>query len=129
MKAVKGVFYVTQSQHFWAETMLLPVWLAMPISILLLRWLKPETMTWSRWIKETGGAIGVLAGLVSVALLAFGDQIMALIFTGSIVPPPEPNPSRSTTFDTWFAVIVVGITVFNIFNWWRNRRHSDEVGS
>ena len=117
MKAVKGVFYVTRSQHFWGAEMLLPAWVLLAASTIFLRLSKFEQMSWSNRDIVVGGLIGWVCSFLMAALFAFGDQVMAIVYSGSLALPPEPNLLRSTGVDALFAVFVIGILLINTATW------------
>jgi hypothetical protein len=100
-KAAKGVFYVTSTQHWWIDTMVLPIWLCGAIGFGLVF----LTIDRAKLQQQQAGLLQALrtgdwsarliacAGLVwfatMMALQFFGDQVMALIFTGSLTVPPS----------------------------------------
>ena len=96
VKAIKGVFYATAEQSWWAQTALPYVWIAGACGMALV-WLtrddakslpanEDETpFAGSRFVKIAGGIFSVLSFL----LLFFGDYVMAFLFTGSLTLPAE----------------------------------------
>ena len=84
-KAVKGVFYITQSQAFWAQKIILPIWLAMMAAGLLSRLLATKNDA-----DDRGGPVWTVLGVVYLigmfASLGFGDVLLAPLFE-SLSPP------------------------------------------
>ena len=113
MKAVKGVFYVTEAQYFWGEEMLLPTWLLLAILVVVGRIGRFDKISWSDRDLVAWRIVGWICSIITVALFAFGDQVMAIVYNGSLNLPPEPNPSRPTYVDALFAAFAIGIFLIN----------------
>jgi hypothetical protein len=128
MKAVKGVFYVTEQQHRWLETALLPVWFIGAACMVVLKVLKPEKMIWRPWVSNLARAVGVIAWLSFLALFAFGDQVMALIFTGSLSLPAGPGRDLFSPLNL-LPVVGAGIVLVVVASkWWmKSKRGSTQV--
>jgi hypothetical protein len=84
-KAVKGVFYITADQAFWARTTLLPIWLALMVAGLLARLVKVK----GEPTDDGAPAWKALSFVVIVGLFAvlfFGDYLLAPVFE-TLSPP------------------------------------------
>ena len=100
-KAAKGVFYVTQHQHFWIDTMLLPIWLVGAFAMFLL-WRTDSNSKTNEvsagppsFYKKLGILLTKIFGLIwfcgMMLLFWAGDYVMAFIFTGKLIVPPVSN--------------------------------------
>ncbi|KRA66416.1 hypothetical protein ASD79_03875 [Caulobacter sp. Root655] len=84
-KAVRGVFYITPDQAFWAQQTLLPIWLTLMAAILLSRLVEVKDEP-----TDDGAPIWKALGLVVTiglfAILFLGDYLLAPVF--EILSPP-----------------------------------------
>ncbi len=92
-KAVKGVFYITREQAVWTQYSMLPVWMTGVAAGLLVhltrnRETAPHSATRDAALKVIGTVWFVAMG----ALVVFGDQVMSLIFAGTLAAPTAPAP-------------------------------------
>ena len=128
MKAVKGVFYVTADQQFWLETALLPVWLVGAISIAVFHVLRGNTVVWSPKIRTLGGICFGVIWVFWLLMFGFGDQVIALLTTGSLSLPPEPNTHLSSSPIDYMGPIVAlamfGFAAANVVLRWRRGQGS-----
>src|ERR1700709_712762 len=91
VKAVKGIFYATPAQAFWAHTILPVIGLVSVIAIgtlLYLRHADPKSQ-----IDDAARSqvllyrlLGYAWGAAMFALFFFGDNVMGWVFTGSLMP-------------------------------------------
>ncbi len=94
VKAVKGAFYVTSAQAWWAgmAPFILGIGaLAAVIMYAMVRWKRSKGRPWADepWPFR---AISI-AAIAAAALAAFvPDHLMAVLMTGSLHVPPEPPP-------------------------------------
>jgi hypothetical protein len=99
VKALKGIFYATPAQAFWAQTLLLPIALVGAIAIGSSVYLRRTDMK-----SQTDGParaapslvllfrlVGYAWGATMFVLFFFGDNIMSWVFTGSLMPPGLPQ--------------------------------------
>jgi hypothetical protein len=127
MKAVKGVFYVTPGQHFWLETALLPVWLVGAISIVTFNSLRSASMTWSPLTITLGRLFGGIVWLSWLVLFGFGDQVIALVTTGSFALPPEPTAHIGPSIYDWLGplatIVMIGFVGASALRGWWSKHH------
>ena len=102
-KAVRGVFYVTPQQAFWTQTTIPVIFLSAVCGLLVLRFLKDDTTTTIERPRLLGmltaqsmadkllGIVIVIWLIGAACLMLFGDQVMSLIFDGSISIPANPH--------------------------------------
>ncbi len=100
-KAVKGVFYITPAQAFWVQTMLPFVWGTMAAAFavvfvvnrrVLFKWQnrsRPDATGLRSMLLHP--AVQVIWVCAMASLFFFGDQVMQLIFAGTVAVPPEPR--------------------------------------
>jgi hypothetical protein len=83
-KAVKGVFYITNAQAWMVQYDLLPIWLTMFGAILGANWADAKAEPVGASAIMLWRVVGAAWVVTMLSLFLFGDQVMSLLFTGSL---------------------------------------------
>ena len=88
IKAVKGVYYATPLQAWWAQGVLLPIGVAAGIAFLFRSW--ALTGAAPRIPSSTMKLANAAFVVIILGLLFLGDYAVAFLTTGSLTPPASP---------------------------------------